>query len=311
MQYIKSIYPKLQFLDPIHFEGISITPIDSLSIRDSEHILEPLLDLETAFQAKLVSIKELGSNGSVEEVIVINQADLPLIILEGQGLEGAKQNRVLQKTVVIPAKTSLEVPVNCVERGRWQYNSDEFRPASFSAGPNVKMRKANAMKSGDYSVQSQVWEGVAELSYSLECHSGTENLGEVLSQASSKSHFNKYALEKLIHSFDGYGFKVSGGRFEFFEVYGRKSWAKAALKRSVMEWVLDSTRVRESKPLKLSILDSDWLPKRSVGLEKSFLAMQGCTGLSSEYKNSLLHLFCAPEDSAMQKHQRMPIFDVE
>lgn len=62
-------------------------------------------------------------------MIVFNNADRPLILLERQGLEGAKQNRVLQKTVIIPANRSLTVPVNCVEKERWNYNRNEFKPA--------------------------------------------------------------------------------------------------------------------------------------------------------------------------------------
>jgi hypothetical protein len=311
MHYLKTLYPTLDFGTPIHIEGLTITPISSAPIEAAESDLSHLLDIHTAFEKGLVSIKEIGESGSVQEVIVFNNADRPLILLEGQGLEGAKQNRVLQKTVIIPANRSLTVPVNCVERGRWNYNSDEFKPAKFSAGPSVKMRKASAMKEGSYNVQSEVWAGVSEMSERYECHSVTEDMVDVLSQASTKERYDHLEAERIIEGFSAYGYKVTGGQFEFIELFGCKSWAKEGLKRSLIEWIMDARYHDTTKPLTLSILDSDWVNRSSIGLETHWLAMTECTGLSSEYEEKLLHLFCAPNQANVQRRRRLPIFDVE
>ena len=162
MRYFESLYPRLEFGEPILLDSLVIEPIIAIKGFDAA-ILEELLDINTAFSTGLVSIKEVSTGGSVEEVLIGNHASAPLVILEGQGLEGAKQNRVVQKTVVIPAESTIAVPVNCVERGRWRYTSNEFRPASFRAGPSVKMSKASAMKMSVGSIQSEVWREVSEL----------------------------------------------------------------------------------------------------------------------------------------------------
>ena len=39
---------------------------------------------------------------------------------------GAKQNRVFNLTILVPAQTELLVPVSCVEAGRWNHVSPEF-----------------------------------------------------------------------------------------------------------------------------------------------------------------------------------------
>ena len=49
---------------------------------------------------------EIGDQGIVEAVMVSNLASVPLVILEGQGIQGAKQNRALQKTKV-PGESDL------------------------------------------------------------------------------------------------------------------------------------------------------------------------------------------------------------
>ena len=37
----------------------------------------------------------------------------------GEQLAGGKQNRVLNASILVPAKSELPIPVTCVERGRW------------------------------------------------------------------------------------------------------------------------------------------------------------------------------------------------
>jgi hypothetical protein len=40
---------------------------------------------------------------------------------DGEQLVGAKQNRILNMTVLVAAETEVTIPVSCVERGRWGY----------------------------------------------------------------------------------------------------------------------------------------------------------------------------------------------
>lgn len=313
MRYFESLYPRLEFGEPILLDSLVIEPIIAIKGFD-DTILEELLDIDTAFSKGLVSIKEVSTGGAVEEVLIGNHASAPLVIFEGQGLEGAKQNRVVQKTVVIPAESTIAVPVNCVERGRWRYTSNEFRPASFRAGPSVKMSKASAMKMSVGSIQSEVWREVSELSERLTSYSASEDLGEILETASRSNRVNfDHARDKSAR-FDGYGFKVSGGRVEFIELFGRKSWAKEALEKSLKEWLIDSERGRSPLQLPLSMLKAEWRERLAVGVETQLLADTECAGIAAEYKGALLHLFCAPEKRSMRprpRSYRRDLFDID
>ena len=313
MRYFESLYPRLEFGEPILLDSLVIEPIVSIGASEQSP-LDELLDLETAYAKKLVAIKEISSGGSVQEVLVCNDASVPLVILEGQGLEGAKQNRILQKTVVVPAGKTIAVPVNCVERGRWRYNSNEFKPASFRAGPSVKMSKASAMKMEPHALQSEVWREVSELSERVDAYSASEDLGEILAGASREKHYNFQRAQEKASDFDGFGFKVSGGRVEFIELFGRKEWARAALDKSLREWLLDSARGRRPMQLPLSMLKAEWHERPSVGDETQLLAKTECAGIAAEYKGELLHLFCAPETQPNRprpRSRRRDLFDVD
>src|SRR5438309_733275 len=70
-----------------------------------------------------VRITEVGEEGFMPHLKVANLGDLPLLLLDGEQLVGAKQNRILNMTVLVAAKTDVTIPVSCVEQGRWGYRS--------------------------------------------------------------------------------------------------------------------------------------------------------------------------------------------
>jgi hypothetical protein len=51
-------------------------------------------------------------------------------MLDGEELIGAKQNRVLNLTILAGARSSLIIPVSCVEAGRWNMQSQHFSSAA-------------------------------------------------------------------------------------------------------------------------------------------------------------------------------------
>lgn len=48
-----------------------------------------------------------------------NPTKKPVLIVEGEHFLGGKQNRTVNVTVLVPAMTKLEIPVSCLEQGRW------------------------------------------------------------------------------------------------------------------------------------------------------------------------------------------------
>src|SRR5437762_1929996 len=55
------------------------------------------------------------SQASVGELRVVNNGALPVLILDGEEVVGGLQNRVVNTTLLIPAKTIFDLPVSCIE----------------------------------------------------------------------------------------------------------------------------------------------------------------------------------------------------
>ena len=73
--------------------------------------------IETGEAAGLV-VDELDEP-SVNALRVRNPGDKPVLVVEGEHFLGAKQNRAINVTVLVPALRDLAVPVSCLEQGRW------------------------------------------------------------------------------------------------------------------------------------------------------------------------------------------------
>src|SRR5438874_1984326 len=75
-----------------------------------------------------VKITEVSEGGSVPRLKVVNTMTEPLLIVDGEELIGAKQNRVVNTTLLLRENSETVIPVSCTERGRWSYNSKVFSP---------------------------------------------------------------------------------------------------------------------------------------------------------------------------------------
>lgn len=88
-------------------------------------------------------VKELDGGASVGDLLVGNPTDLPVLVFEGEEVLGAQQNRSFDVSVLVPAGAQPEVPVSCVERGRWDGGRlhEHFAPAPQAADPALRRAK--------------------------------------------------------------------------------------------------------------------------------------------------------------------------
>ena len=97
-------------------------------------------------EASGLVIDELDE-ASVETLRVRNPGDKPVLVVEGEHFIGGKQNRALNATVLVPAKADLEIPVSCLERGRWGRRRAYRRDESFAPNRVRAAQRAGVAKS--------------------------------------------------------------------------------------------------------------------------------------------------------------------
>ena len=125
----------------------------------------PYLLAATALDRDLLTVTEADDSGSVPELRAVNDADIAVLLLDGEELIGAKQNRILNTDVLLSPHTGKMIPVSCVEQGRWHHTRPDFAPGGH-APPPIRARKSRTvgrnLKESNEAVanQCEVWDGV-------------------------------------------------------------------------------------------------------------------------------------------------------
>ncbi len=158
-------------LPPIQVQSLALTPIVSTDPPAQD---DDLLVLDEAMPKKLVEIKEVAG-GSVNSLQLTNRADQPLFLLAGEVIIGGKQDRIIGSNTIIPPKTSQEVPVFCVEHGRWTGESNEFTTANALAHGRLRGHAS-------FDTQQAVWDEVAEKNQQRKTTTATDTYRHVAEQ---------------------------------------------------------------------------------------------------------------------------------
>ncbi len=173
----------LAFGEATEFENLTMVPV----MGGTERAEPGYLLLKEAMEAKLARVTEVGG-GVVPELLFENLADQPVLTLEGEELVGAKQNRVVNLTILAAPRSKIVIPVSCVEAGRWHLVSKEFAPSNQMAFARVRQVCSRAvtlsmqLQRSRRSDQIKVWDVIAERSSDLGASSGTGAMRAIFDQ---------------------------------------------------------------------------------------------------------------------------------
>ena len=148
--------------------------------RDAPQPARPhYVTLREALAVGMVTVTEVSEGGSVPELRLVNKGDRRVLVLDGEELRGAKQNRVLNTTILVSRYSTLVVPVSCTEAGRWSYASPQFAESEIVAERRVRfaMRETTqaslAAGAGHRTDQGRVWHEVDAMHARQGTHSPT------------------------------------------------------------------------------------------------------------------------------------------
>lgn len=180
-----TLLDKAKMLDPIQVDSLTLTPIVATEPAAAKDQTE-LITLDEAMPKKLVHIRETDG-GSVNNLQLTNNSNQPLFLLAGEMIIGGKQDRIIGRNTIVPAKTTQDVPVFCVEHGRWTEQSKEFASAKTLAHGRLR---GNA----SFYSQGDVWEEVHEKNAARKTANETDTYRSVAQQHDA----TRDAMEKKV-----------------------------------------------------------------------------------------------------------------
>jgi hypothetical protein len=179
---VKDYLRQLRLGDVQCHEHVAIVPL-----RDSGVEEPPLfIGLAHAMEARTLRVTEISETGSVPQLLVFNDGHQPVLIIDGEELIGAKQNRVLDTSVLLKEWSQTMVPVSCTEPRRWNYTSAQFAASNTVLERRIRSRKSRSVHrslkstSTPRSDQREVWQGIAGLYHKAKFMSPTLALHDLV-----------------------------------------------------------------------------------------------------------------------------------
>src|SRR5260370_24034570 len=115
MPKLREVAPRVRVGRSISRRNLTIFPL----FTDGETIPATYLPVGAAIRTGAGKVTEISEGGSVPNLAIENLGVIPVLIIDGEELIGARQNRIANLTILAPGMKTIQIPVSGVERGRW------------------------------------------------------------------------------------------------------------------------------------------------------------------------------------------------
>ncbi|PKM79155.1 MAG: hypothetical protein CVU88_07230 [Firmicutes bacterium HGW-Firmicutes-13] len=291
----------ISFSEPQGSENLLVFPL--LKEEGSDQALQCLL-LEEALEKGSLVIVEISSEGTVNTISVENNAGQPVLILDGEELLGAKQNRIINATILVPPRSKINIPVSCVEQGRWRYNSSAFNSSEFFAYSSLRRQKVeqvagNLESNQDFaSDQGAIWHEIRRKQSKMKTRSSTGAMNDIY-----KNY--KKEIERIVSGIESVPKQVGAavfinGRFTCIDLFDcpeilKKIWPKLLGSYAIeaLEFI-NEEKLRENPDIKKlikAVSDVKYKEYPSVGMGTDIrIRGENIIGAGLIFEQRLFHL---------------------
>ena len=243
MKAIQTVLSELVVGESSTFRQLTLFPLKASRTSPRDY-----RTLDEALEAQGIEISEVSEGGSVPDLLLDNRFDQDVLLIDGEELTGAKQNRVLNVTVLAAANHKTRIPVSCVEAGRWAY-----RRRNFTTSGNAEFAESRAHKMASVSEsmmhrntrqsdQSGVWGTIAGKAERMACYSETSAMDDIYREY-------RQPVEDYVAAFEpeagqtGAAFAVDG-KIKGIEIFEDPAVFCKLLPKLVRSYALDAVEVK-------------------------------------------------------------------
>jgi hypothetical protein len=269
------------------YKNMALFPL----LSDYSLILDYIL-LDEALGGGVIEVTEVDNHGAVPNLKVHNKSPRMVLILDGEELVGAKQNRIVNTTILIAGNATVVIPVSCVEQGRWTYNTPRFYSQERIMPSRMRAMKAEQVQRsvrdrGEFQAdQSAIWQDISERAARRNAMSPSMAMAGIYekdlpSLQEYLSHFT------LIGSQVGAVFMING-KVVGVDAFGKPETFSKTFKKLVESYAMDAIDwLEEGKEDKSSKSE---VTKFTEGIRKCQVEVHPSVGLGKDCRMESSHL---------------------
>ena len=289
MDRLEPLISSIQLFDEHCFSTCKITPI-----RIKQKAPAPdVMSFETAHQSGLCEVAEISPSGAVNNIAFSNNSLLHIFVREGTNIIGAKQNRTFSKSFIAPPNSETVVPVQCVERGRWDQTFDlRFKPTDLETPRNLKKAKIDRLRSDDAeAIQTFIWDDVKEYSGQVGIASSSEDLLDVIKQTPS----NKHQIEKINDIDNANGYFIISENGSSLEMFSSEVLCAQYLENVIASESqfcgapINDNNCHNANNAVSRFINLPWILHENIGCETSYFTKGSEPGHSITLNGSVIH----------------------
>lgn len=139
---------------------------------------------------KTFDVGEHDGGGQVNSLAAVNAGGKPVVLLEGDLLEGGWQTRMIARSTILGPHQAADIAALCVEQNRWESGGDRrHRAAGRRVSASLRASRDRAYRRGE-DPQHAVWHGIAPR-YETSARAATNSFAD---------HLDRVARERSRHS---------------------------------------------------------------------------------------------------------------
>ena len=245
-QVVKEYLENFEMGEGKTHNNMTVFPIFTNNEKKLEYIT-----LQEALENRELEIREITEGGSVPELKVLNKGKKPVLLIDGEEISGAKQNRIINTSILLKEESETIIPVSCTEQGRWSYETREFYNSDIVASLKLRRKKSTSVSESlerekSYRAdQGEVWDEVDAIN--SKAHISSPTMAMKHSFMEKKDELDEY-INKYEHLKDQKGMMVFiNGKVAGFDVISLaeayEKLHKKLLKSYSIEAMFERTKV--------------------------------------------------------------------
>lgn len=297
--------------------GVSVGNLTMFPLTQKADSALDYLLLDDALADESLEIAEISAEGSVPELRCLNKNEKPVLLLDGEELIGAKQNRILNLSILVPGKATINIPVSCVESGRWDSRGPRFRSGQKSqfaggrASRNMQVSESLCASGERRSDQGRVWAEIDSLAQAFDTITLTSAMSDIYDE--QKPRIDRFvkgltAREDQIGALFLIDEKVAG-----LDIFDKSDTLARSMEKLVTSYAVDALRsgagvtrlenLDDGKSFLRTVEKAECAkhPAVGVGVDIRFVT-HGLTGGALRVDDSIVHLWAFPKEDTSSKN---------